>query len=197
VPRLVLAFFAGLLERHRATHVSLPLAEPYFQRLLRGYRGGAARVRVIPYSYTPSAATIAGLEAVVARGLGGSAAMSVTSPVVYGAENPLAGIPSAGAGTTLVALFNAAATPEREVHGEFLALLADQGGGAEASLALVDEASWAAHWKSEPARIADRRAAWRQLAEEANVSIVFVDLSAPDLDAAEKALDAAFARHPG
>jgi hypothetical protein len=53
VPRLVLAFIAGIAERHRARHVALPLNEPYFQRLLRGYRGGAARVRVIPYSYTP------------------------------------------------------------------------------------------------------------------------------------------------
>src|SRR6185503_21351834 len=113
VPRLVLALLAGMVERHRSTHFALPLDEPYFQRLLRGYRGGATRVRVIPYSYTPPAASIAGLEAVVARAFGGSAATSIASPVAYGAEDPLTGIPKAGAGTTLVALFNAAATPER------------------------------------------------------------------------------------
>ena len=68
--------------------------------------------------------------------------------------------------------------------------------GAEAVLALVDEGAWAARWKQEPARIADRRVAWRQLAQDAQVPIVFVDLSAPDLAAAEQALDAAIAGRP-
>jgi hypothetical protein len=193
VPRLVLAFIAGIAERHRARHVALPLNEPYFQRLLRGYRGGAARVRVIPYSYTPPAAAIAGLEAVVARTFGGSAAMTVTAPIAYGAEDALAAVQKTGAATTLIALFNAAATPEREVHGEFLASLAGQSGGAEALVALVDEGGWAERWKSEPARVTDRRAIWRQLGEDCGVPMAFVDLSAPDLAAAEKAFDAAFA----
>ena len=41
--------------------------------------------------------------------------------------------------------------------------------------------------------MADRRAAWRPLAEEARVPIVFVDLAAPDLAAVEQALDEAIA----
>jgi len=193
VPRLALALVAGVVERHRSAHFALPLDEPYFQRLLRGYRGGAARVRVIPYSYTPPAAAIAGLEAVVMRAFGGSSAVTVTPPVAYGTEYVPAGIANPGAATTLVALFNASATPEREVHGEFLSTLVRQGAGAEALLALVDEGVWVARRRPEPARIADRRAAWRQLAQDAQVPIVFVDLSAPDLAAAEQALDAAIA----
>ena len=189
----MLALAAGLVECHRAAHLALPLDEPYFQRLLRGYRGGAARVRVIPYSYMPSPTAIAGLEAVVARAFGGSAAMIVTPPVAYGAEDALAGVAKSGAGTTFVALFNASATPEREVHGAFLAALARQSTGAEAALALVDEGAWVARWRSEPARISDRRAAWRQMGEEAHLPMVFVDLSAPDLAAAEDALDEAIA----
>jgi len=192
VPRLVLALIAGLVERYRAAHLELPLDEPYFQRLLRGYRGGAARVRVIPYSYTPSPAAIAGLEAVVARAFGGSAAMIVTPPVAYGAEDALA-VAKSGAGTTFVALFNASATPEREVHGAFLAALARQSTGAEALLALIDEGAWAARWRNEAARLSDRRAAWQQIGEEVHVSTVFVDLSAPDLVAAQDALDEALA----
>jgi hypothetical protein len=195
MPRLVLALLAGLVERHRAVHLPLPFNEPYFQRLLRGYRGGAARVRILPYSYAPPAAAIAGLESVVARAFGGSAAMIIGSPVGYGAEDALAGVAASGAGTTLVALFNASATPEREVHGAFLSSLARQGAGAEALLALVDESAWLARWKQEPARIADRRTAWRQMGEEARVPMVFVDLSAPDLAAAEQAIDAAIAGH--
>ncbi len=45
VPRLLLALFAWFLERHRSTHLPLALDEPYFQRLLRGFRGGPASVR--------------------------------------------------------------------------------------------------------------------------------------------------------
>ena len=150
-------------------------------------------MRVIPYSYTPSPTAIAGLEAVVTRAFGGSVSMIVTPPVAYGAEDALAGVAKSGAGTTFVALFNASATPEREVHGAFLAALARESTGAEALLALVDEGSWAARWRSQPARMSDRRAAWRQMGEEVHVSTVFVDLSAPDLAAAEDALDEALA----
>ena len=194
VPRLVLALVAGLVERHRATHWQLPLDEPYFQRLLRGYRGGAARVRIVPYSYTLPPASIAGLESVVARTFGGSAAMLVAPPVAYGADNVLA-VAKAGAGATLFALFNASATPEREVHGAFLSALAHEGADAEALVALVDEGAWRSRWTHEPVRIDDRRAAWRQIGEEAQVPMVFVDLSAPDLAAAERALDAAIGGH--
>ena len=83
-------------------------------------------MRVIPYSYTPPAAAIAGLEAVVGRAFGGSSAMTITPPVAYGAEDAHAGVAKLGAATTLVALFSASATPEREVHGEFLSALARQ-----------------------------------------------------------------------
>ena len=90
-PRLLLALGAWMVERHRATRFALPLDDPYFRRLLRGYRGGPARVRVVPYSYAATPAAIAGLEAIVARSFGGSAALLVASPVAYGADDALAG----------------------------------------------------------------------------------------------------------
>ncbi|HEY2862841.1 MAG TPA: DUF2868 domain-containing protein [Casimicrobiaceae bacterium] len=191
VPRLLLAFLAGLVERHRAANLPLPLDEPYFQRLLRGYRGGAARVRVIPYSYAPGPAALAGLESVIARAFGGGAAIVVAQPVAYGAEDSSAGLPKVAAGTTFVALFNASATPEREVHGAFMEILARQGASAEAILALVDESGLAARWHGEHARMLDRRAAWMRMSEEVGVPTVFVDLAAPDLVAAEHAIDQA------
>jgi hypothetical protein len=195
VPRLLLALVAGLVERHRAANLPIPLDEPYFQRLLRGYRGGAARVRVIPYSYAPGPAALVGLEAVIARAFGGGAAIVVAQPVAYGAEDASAGLPKVAAGTTLVALFNASATPEREVHGAFLEILARQGAGAEAILALVDESGLATRWHGEAARLSDRRAAWTRMGEEIGLPAVFVDLSAPDLGAAEDAIDQAIAVH--
>ena len=191
IPRLLLALAAGIVERHRAANLPLPLEEPYFQRLLRGYRGRAARVRVIPYSYAPGPQALAGLEAVVARAFGGSAAIVVAQPVAYGAEDASASLSRPEAGTTFIALFNASATPEREVHGAFLAALARHNAGAEAVLALIDESALAARWHGESTRVSDRRAAWTRMSEEAGVPAVCIDLVAPDLAAAENAIDRA------
>ena len=190
VPRVLLATFAALVERHRATRLPLPLDEPYFQRLLRGFRGGPTRVRVMPFSYTLAPAAIAGLEAIVARAFGGGASLIVAQPAVYGDDAAIDLDPAPG--TTRVVLFNASATPEREVHGAFVAALAASGGG-NALLALVDEGDWLARWRSEPSRITDRRAAWQRLGEEAHVPVVFADLSAPDLGAVEESFDKAMA----
>lgn len=192
-PRVALALYAGFVERHRASHLPLSLDEPYFQRLLRGYRGGPARVRVVPYSYTLPPGATAGLEAIVARAFGGSAALLLAPSVAYGGEAQVATSATSAADSALVALFNANATPERETHGAFLATLAQQRTGAEALFALVDEGTFAARWAGQPDRIAERRVAWQQMCDEAQVPAVFVDLSVPDLAAAEVALDAALA----
>lgn len=189
-PRLMLALVSGAFERYRATHLPLGVDEPYFQRLLRGYRGGPARVRVIPYSTTPSAAALAGLEAVVARSFGGSAALSVAAPVAYGADVDWPR-DAASAGVTLAALFNATATPERETHGAFLAALGQRRGEVETLVALVDESTWRARFGDDAQRLAERRAAWQRMGVEAHVPAVFVDLVAPDLAAIDAALDAA------
>jgi hypothetical protein len=117
--------------------------------------------------------------------------MLLAPPVAYGAEEQVARQVKSATDTALVALFNANATPEREAHGAFLAALAQQRAGAEVLIALIDEGTFAARWSGEPARITDRRTAWRQVCDEAQVPAVFVDLMAPDLPAADIALDAA------
>jgi len=191
VPRLALALFAGIVERHRANHLPLALDEAYFQRLLRGYRGGPARVRIVPYSYTLPPAATAGVEAIVTRAFGGSAAVLFAPSVAYGAEEQVASQPQGDAGSARVAVFNASATPEREAHGALLAALAQQRAGAEALFALIDEGAFAARWNGEPGRIAERRAAWQQMCDEARVPAVFVNLAAPDVATAATAIDAA------
>jgi hypothetical protein len=145
----------------------------------------------VPYSYTLPPAATTGLEAIIAHAFGGSAAMLLAPPVAYGAEEQVARQAKSATDTALVALFNANATPEREAHGAFLAALAQQRTGAEALLALIDEGTFVARWSSEPARVAGRRAAWRQVCDEVKVPAVFVDLAAPDLAAADVALDTA------
>lgn len=186
LPRLVLAIATGLVERHRAHHLPLPLDDPYYRRLLRGYRGGPTRVRVLPYSYALPGDAAAGLEAIVARSFGGSAALHVAAPIAYGSETAPEPFPS---GATFI-VFGAAATPEPELHGRLLARLAGHD-----VVALVDESALVAQG-ADATRLAARQAAWREVCASAHVPVVFANLRAPDLAAAEAALDEALGASP-
>ncbi|MEP7275569.1 MAG: hypothetical protein ABI812_04390, partial [Betaproteobacteria bacterium] len=60
-------------------------------------------------------------------------------------------------------------------------------------IALVDETAFRARAAGDDARLVGRRATWRDALAADGVAIVFSDLAAPDLAAAETALDAALA----
>lgn len=188
VPRLLLGIGAGLIERYRRARVDVELADPYFQRLLRGFHGGPVRVKVVPYSYRVPPASLAGLQAVIARAFGGSAALVCTSPVGYGEEETLP--PSAlpdGAGPA-IALFNLAATPEREAHGRFVDALRGAAAGHPVLL-LIDEAPFTARSEVDAKRLEERRAVWTSQFAERGVEPVFANLGNPDLAAVEAAIE--------
>ncbi|MEF8754786.1 MAG: DUF2868 domain-containing protein [Accumulibacter sp.] len=177
VPRLVLALLAWLVERRRSRSLPIDFAEPYFDRLLRDFRGGPLRLTVIPYSYTLPPEATSGLERLVTHALGGNTLLTVGPAVRYGEEDAP---PHAGAedgGGRIIALFNATATPEREVHGAFLRALGSPGGGARRLVALVDESSFLARGR-DTGRIEGRRTAWRELCATLRVGCVFADLAA-------------------
>jgi hypothetical protein len=199
VPRLLLAFATWLVERHRRCHVPLAPDEPYFARLLRGYRGGPLRVHVAPYSYTLPGAAAAGVERLVRGAFGANAALTLRAPVPYGGEDALAAaaageLPASDRPTATIAVFNATATPEREAHGAFLDALAAQLAPGGTLTAVIDEGAFRERWGSEPDRIDARRAAWRGLCDDRRVGCAFADLAAPDVAAAtsdlERALEA-------
>jgi hypothetical protein len=177
VPRLVLALLAWLLERRRSTSLPIDLDEPYFDRLLRDFRGGPLRLSVIPYSYALPPAATSGLERLVARAFGGNTLLTVGAAVRYGDEDAPLRVDAESGGGQIIALFNATATPEREAHGAFLRALGNPGGGARRLVALVDESSFLARGR-EPARLEGRRAAWRELCATLCVGCVFADLAA-------------------
>jgi hypothetical protein len=186
VPRLLLGLFAWLIERHRATNLPLALEDPYFQRLLRDFDGGPARVWVVPYSYTvPPAATV-GLERLVTRAFGAGAALTISTPVSYGGEDTLPTAPASACAANVIALFNATATPEREAHGAFLSAAA-RFHPAGALLALVDESAFNARWGSDAARTGERRRAWRELCGQQQLPCAFADLAAAGADLASAA----------
>ena len=192
IPRLLLGLATGIVERHRAARIALSLGEPYYQRLLRGFRGGPVRVRIIPYSYALPPAALTGLEAIVTRAFGGSAALTVEPAVSYGDEDTLAQRPPAEGNGPLVAVFNLTATPEPAAHGAFVKAVAAIGPACPV-LAFVDESAFRARWPGDDRRLAQRRGIWSDLLTEQRVAPIFLDLAAPDLAFAEAAIDATLA----
>ncbi len=187
VPRAALALWAALVERHRAARVIDDMRDPYFARVLRSFHSGVATARVLPYSYEVDAASLASLRTLLARSLGGEVALGAAPAVVYGDE-VLPDLSGDDMHAPLLALFNATATPESEVHGNFLAALRGLG---RPLVVVVDESTFNARWGGDDSRRAARRALWRELcADHASVP-VFVDLAHPDAETAEAAFDAA------
>jgi hypothetical protein len=189
VPRLVLGALAWTVEHRRSSRVKLPLNEPYFNRIVRGFKGGPVRLKVVPYSYHVPPASLTGLQSVVARTFGGSAAMVCASPVNYGEEDSLPPSALPDGGGPAIALFNLAATPEHEAHGRLLDAMRKAAAGHPV-VVLIDEAAFRARNPGDARRLEERRAAWRDILADRDVSPVFADLTAPDLAAVEKDFDA-------
>ena len=191
LPRLVLGALAWFAERRGVRRFPLPLADPYYARLLRGFSEGPPRVHVVPYSFEVPSASIAGLHAVMARTFGARTEVTLSPAVAYGDEHELAqGVVPRVPPSVLVGLFSLAATPESENHGAFIAALARSVTPGTQLAALIDEASFRARFVGQTARVDERRAAWRQTLAGHALTPIFVDLTKPDLLAAEVALNA-------
>ncbi len=203
LPRAALALWSGWRARRLTQHFPLALDDPYFQRLLRHRQGGAARVQVLPYAHAPAVQAEQGLRAVFAQVFGDAAQVQVAPVVAFGAEDEPAAATWVPTGTTLVvALFDLTATPEVENQGRFVERLLQVSASAAGSgqrpgvVMLIDEAAFAKRFGASGERIAQRRAAWRALAEALGTAPVFVNLAAPDLPAAEQALQTALGAAP-
>lgn len=191
LPRLVLGGIAWVNERRVARHFPLPLSDPYYARLLRGFADGPARVHVVPYSFDVPNASIAGLRAVMARTFGARTEMTLAPTVAYGDEDELSpGVLPGVTSSTIVGLFSLTATPEGENHGVFMAGLARVATPPTQLAVVVDEAGFRVRFPGQTARMDERRAAWRQMLSRHGITPVFVDLTNPDLPAAEAALNA-------
>ncbi len=191
LPRVGLALWSAMVERHRATHVMDDLSGPYFARLLRGFHPGAAVARVLPFSYEVDAAALDTLRLLLGRALGSDVALNVAVPVAYGDEDARPGTLAAEVDTPLIALFNATATPEPEVHGRFLSGLRGHG---RPLVAVIDESTFNARWRGDAARRDARRELWHELCTDCGLVPVFADLARPETaDAAEAELDVALA----
>lgn len=193
IPRLLLAAVAGLRERLLSRRFPLPLDDAYFRRLLAGWREAPARVEVIPYGYTPDEPAKQGLQRLAAALFGDDVEVHWRDSVKFGDEDAFADARERSARTPdlVVALFTLAATPETENHGVFLDRLRSSARGPVAMI--VDEGPYRERLGAQAgadARIAERREAWSGLAHTRGMRAVCVDLSMPQLAAAQRELDA-------
>jgi hypothetical protein len=96
LPRAVLALACAAVATWKTRRFVLPLDRPYFQRLLRERKGGAARVSVHPYGSAPTPQATLGLQALLAAALGPRVALEFAATVGFGREDDAAPVVDAG-----------------------------------------------------------------------------------------------------
>jgi hypothetical protein len=193
IPRLLFATLASWRASRLARNFPMNLDQPYFRKLGDTIgAGGVAVLRVLPYSFTVDETRDNGLSAIAAMSLGQQARVMLRPSSPYG-EDPKDSLQDANlddpAVTVTAALFNLAATPEKENHGAFLDYLARH--SARGIAVLVDESGLVDRTgglAGADARIAERMALWRQFCSFHHTSATFVNLLQPqkyplDLDA--------------
>jgi len=169
----------------------MPLDEPYFQRLVRLQRGGAAHLQVWPYAFTPSPQATLALRSLLADAFGARVGLGIAPTVAYGGEDEA--VPALDPGTTHgLALFDLNATPEAETHGRFIERLAAALPAGASIAVLIDEAAFRQRFGALAERIVQRQNAWRACCESLGLAAVFVDLDASASPAFEAELRSAF-----
>ena len=177
LPRTLLALCGAARAHWLARHVTLPLDNPYFEGLVRARQGELAQVFVAPYASTPDERAELALRALIAKVLGNTAQVEIARTLGFGGEDDPEALALPPAGTTLaVALFDLAATPESENQGRFARALAARA----PTILAIDEAAFAQRFRADPARLAERRDAWRVLAVALGTTPVFINGDAPD-----------------
>ena len=178
---MLLALWSASRSSLRARRFPMPLDEPYFQRLVRLQRGGAAHLQVWPYAFTPSPQATLALRRLLADAFGARVGLGIAPTIPYGGEDDaqLSLDPGTSHG---LALFDLNATPEAETHGRFIARVAAALPAGAAIAVLVDEASFRQRFGALAERIAQRKNAWRACCESLGLAAVFVNLDADAQD---------------
>ena len=203
-PRLLLWAWHALRAFRLSRRFLVPGTEDFYVRqLLRGARGGGGVVRVVPYSFHPPEPARRRLEHLLGRVLGEGTAISIDSPIDYGAEDDwLARATLDHELDHLVVLFNLSATPETENHGALIAGIRrrlSQHPSGVALTVLIDEAAYRERLGGQAgaeARLQERRSAWDAVLRSENVQPTPIDLGEPDDAALTHRLEGALMKTP-
>jgi Protein of unknown function (DUF2868) len=188
LPRLLLAAWARLEQYLLERTFPLDLREPYYQHLLRHYRGSETKVLVIPYNYQVSPQVALGLNDVVRELFDPESKLEIHDPIALGQEDNLASDIFAKDYATRFVLFSLTSTPEDESHGLLLRTLAKKSRRAS-TVGVVDESAFVKRFENQPDRLDERRKLWIRLFEAAPIAYVFCDLSQPEAASAFAKLD--------
>lgn len=176
LPRLALGLRELARQARLARDVPIePLRGP-FRALLAPDRGAETQVAVLPYSLRLEPRAVDLLSELLHEVFGLRAGVRVIDSLPYGASaDGLAG----SATNSVVVVVPAVQSPEREVHGRFLADLRD--GGVRHLLVVVDTSAWGGRRgaAADERRRAERRRAWDRVLRESGVPSLHLDLSAP------------------
>ncbi|SHH73360.1 DUF2868 domain-containing protein [Massilia sp. CF038] len=180
VPRLVLALLCHWRARALQTNFPIDLGQPYFRRLdEQAGLGGPALLRVIPYSFTLDEGRQKGLSELALKLYGDQARVLLRPPSTYGEEPEVAlrevslDDPSV---TCTIALFNLAATPEKENHGTFLDYLVRH--SRHGVTVMIDESTLLD--RSDNMRLIERISLWLRFCEFHGAPATVVNLAEPE-----------------
>ena len=189
LPRLLLAAWARLEQYLLERNFPIDLREPYYQHLLRHYRGTEAKVLVIPYNYKISPQLVLGLNDVVRELFDPDTRLEIHDSIALGEEDNLASDIFATDYATRFVLFSLTSTPEDETHGLLLRTLASKGQRGAQVIGVVDEGAFVKRFGNQAERLDERQKLWVRLFEAASIAYVFCDLSQPDVASTFARLD--------
>ena len=167
----------------------------------RGILGGsnaalpAQVARLTAFAYEPGAASERGVQNLLRAAFGGDTRIEFAPTLRYGDEAALATSAGGAAVDIEVWLFNMAATPEVENHGEVLRLAGTRAAPTAVParvVVLVDEAPYLARLGGDASlsgQIEQRRAAWREFVRAHGFDACLVDLAAAAVDASVAVAD--------
>jgi hypothetical protein len=177
LPRLLLAGAGSVRALWLARRFPVDLEAPYFQELLRQQRQAPARLTLLPYAQPADAAAADALAAWFRPLLGERLTLQVEPVRAYGVDDEV-GLQRAlgGEPTLLLALFDLAATPEAEVQARWLRQMQTATAHLRPPprfLVLVEEDAFVQRFgATAPERIAQRRQAWRELAQGLGLGVL-------------------------
>lgn len=188
LPRLVLTLLQMSAVLRHALHVKVPASlSAYYRAAFGQVAGGHQLVSVLPYNYEPFGGATAALRALLTTAFGESLVITLHANTRYGEEEDFArqlAVRHDEAANVVALLFNLAATPEEENHGQIITAARDwlQQTGSEARLlALVDERPYASRLGPDNARrLNERRETWRRFIAAHGLEACFVALGEDD-----------------
>jgi len=211
VPRFALAIYQSWrCEQLSNIPIDLhdDLHDGYFRHVFTEWRGATRSIEIVPYSFTPEAATLGRVKALFHDYFGARADVRTTEPLEYGdTPTKIASVPSLGpwsrqAMTTeqivavereyvYVVLFNLAQSPEAEVHAAFLDDLKRRIEGAGHRLIVLVDVTAYRRSVGDAERLDERLRSWNQVTREAHLTSIGFDPTRDDDTAALGAVRAA------